>query len=157
MPTVSTAIAWPVDFGESEADSIPHDRHAKLLELAHAPDDANASALHAGLRHANAAERLSILRILERTSGAATQVIFHDLLRTGSDTERALAVDVLARCGERSALVEAFADRVDAVAARAAFAYVGTNVRSDYESILTTYVDRHRLERILDLLGGVLE
>jgi hypothetical protein len=94
-----------------------------------------------------------------RRSNASKEAIetFTEALGTGSDEERALAVDALSEAGAREQIARGLTDRIDAIAAKAALAYVGTTARDDYRLALSPLIDESRIETILALLAGVVE
>jgi hypothetical protein len=102
------------------------------------------------------AGRCAALRALRRIDATHSVDVFVQVLRTGSDSERSLAVDGLAAAGSRDALVPALNDPLDAIAAKAALAYVGSNSREDYRAALAPFVPVERIEALLALLGGYL-
>jgi hypothetical protein len=133
------------------------ERHARLTALARAGGESQANVLALAYREEDTEGRLLAMRALMSVDRASAFPIFADALRTGTDEERALAIDALAASGARDALVPAFSDRALAVAAKAALAYVGTNVRDDYERALTPFLDRTRIDALIALLEGYLE
>jgi hypothetical protein len=133
------------------------ERRAILADLQRTSDPSHERALACAYREEDAIGRAMALRGLARVSTQGSQAILSDALSLGSDDERALAVDLLSRSDDRDSLIPALQDRLDAIAARAALAYVRSNRRSDFESVLSSHVDQRRLETILALLGGILE
>ncbi len=101
--------------------------------------------------------RLAALRALARSPSPAAGDAFAEILVSGSDDERALAIEALSGLGRREDLAAAFADRVDAIAAKAVLAYVGTRRRADYVEIFETRLERSQRETILTLLAGALD
>lgn len=101
--------------------------------------------------------RLLALRVLVARNPANHRAAFVDALHVGTDSERELAVDGLAAGGAVDALPVAFRDRVEAVAARAALAYVGPGDREAYRTALAPHVDEGRIVKLLALLAGVIE
>jgi len=149
------------------AGSLPRSR---VLDLAHALPAVASLALGVALTAPSAGERARRDVPAERSATTAQSseapaqpseapdpiaVITH-VMRNGTDRERSLAVDGLAAAGCREALVPALNDRLDAVAAKAALAYVGTNRREDYRVALAPFVDEARVEALLALLAGYL-
>jgi hypothetical protein len=99
---------------------------------------------------------LLALQALVRCRFAGARESLVDALRLGSDDERAFAVDSLVALGDRASLDIALSDRVDAIAARAALGFVGSDRRADYAAALAPHLDARRIEAILGLLAGVL-
>jgi hypothetical protein len=133
------------------------ERRIILTDLEKTADAVHERALESAYREEDASGRMLVLRALSRISSDGAHAILTDALNLGSDDERALAVDLLSTAENRESLVSALHDRVDAIAARAALAYVRSNCRSDYEKLLSNRLDERRLETILALLGGILE
>lgn len=150
-------IGWPALLDPPHLASDSAARHALLAVLARNPVPSAEPALVAAYREEDAEGRLLVLRSL--LSGKFTQAlpIFNEALLFGTDDERALAIDALLACGEREALTPAFADRVEAISAQAALAYVGTTNRDDYRLALAPFVDSARIDAILALLAGFVE
>jgi hypothetical protein len=138
--------------GTTEAE-----RRFILTDLEKTAEAVHERALALAYREEDASGRMLALRALSRISSHGAHAILADALDVGSDDERALAVDLLSTSEHRESLVSALHDRVDAIAARAALAYVRSNRRSDYEKLLSFGLDERRLEVILALLGGILE
>jgi len=101
--------------------------------------------------------RLLALRGLVARNPANHRAAFVDALHVGTDSERELAVDGLAAGGAVDALPVAFRDRVEAIAARAALAYVGPGDREAYRTALAPHIDEARVVALLALLAGVIE
>lgn len=156
---VADDVTWCCPFGIESRD----ERHALLTCLRSEGSDAGlergqmVNALATAYREEDAEGRVLALRALERRFRSDAVDTFINALQVGSDEERALAIDALALAHERDALIPAFSDRVEAIAARAAFAYVGTNVRADYVAALQRHVDASRLAAVLGLLAGFIE
>ncbi len=152
----SAAIEWPQHFPGASGSSSVEDRHALLCELAtHAPTPQWRAILEQAYREEAAEGRILALRALLRGRYDARDT-FVDALHAGTDEERSLSVDALLGLGLRDELVPAFSDRVEAIAAKAALGYVGTNERQDYRTVLERYVDAGRCDAVLGLLAGVL-
>jgi signal transduction histidine kinase len=83
--------------------------------------------------------------------------IFSEAVRSGSDAERSLAIDGLARLGAFEALTEAFSDRVEPLAAKAALLYSAAHDRRTLLEALDERIEPTRRDAILKLLVGVLE
>jgi hypothetical protein len=153
----SGAITWPKHLPMPHLGMGDGERRTILADLQRAADFSHERALTCAYREEDAIGRAMALRGLARVSTHGSQAVLADALKFGSDDERALAVDLLSRSDDRESLVPALNDRLDAIAARAALAYVGSNRRSDYENLLSPHVDERRLASILSLLGGILE
>lgn len=133
------------------------ERHALLAEFALAGSDGCVDALMLAYREEDVEGRMLAIRALLRIDASRGRPVFIEALRAGTDGERALAIDALVALGERDALVPAFSDRVEAIAAQAALAYVGTNVPADYRRALEPYIEAPRIEALLALLSGFLQ
>ncbi len=83
--------------------------------------------------------------------------IFREALRTGSDIERSLAVDGLAAQGRIDDVLPALEDRIEAIAAKAALAYVGSSSRSVMRETLKAHLSEARIETLISLLAGLRE
>ena len=81
--------------------------------------------------------------------------IFREVLRSGNDAERSLAIDGLAAQRRLDDLVPAFEDRIEALAAKAALAAAGTSSRAAVRNTLRPHVSESRAESILALLVGL--
>jgi hypothetical protein len=148
-------ITWPELVDPALANDGRAARHALLARMAAESGGSRDAVLAAAYREEDAAGRLLALRaLLTGGCGAGTTAIFEEALGVGTDEERALAVDALASCGAREPLERAFGDRVEAIAAKAALAYVGTSDADDYRRALAPHVDAARIEAILALLAG---
>ncbi|MBC5800196.1 MAG: hypothetical protein GIX03_07930 [Candidatus Eremiobacteraeota bacterium] len=156
---VADDVTWCSPFGIESRD----ERHALLASLRHDENHASLEKSHIldvlarAYREEDAEGRVLALRALARRLSNDAVPTFVNALAVGSDEERVLAIDALAAAHERDALIPAFSDRVEAVAARAAFAYVGSNVRAEYVAALEHHVDAARLSAILALLAGFIE
>ncbi len=160
----TTTITWPALLppGSVDTGALVRDRsgrHAVLVDLLRtAHDDDATHVLRVAYLEEDSEGRLLALRALGRTTiDDATHTIMLDALRAGSDDERSLALDIAARTGDRDALRCALTDRIDAIAARAALAFVDSFDRDDYVAMLSPHVEPARLETILGLLAGVVE
>ncbi len=160
----TATVSWPTLLAPSvtvDAGALVRDRstrHAALVELSRSADDDATHALRVAYREEDCEGRSLALRALGRTTiDDSTREIVLDALRAGSDDERSLAVDIVARTGDRDALRCALTDRLDAIAARAALAYVDSLDRDDYVAKLAPHVEPARLDAILGLLAGVVE
>lgn len=151
------AITWPMHLPMPHLGTTETERRIILTDLEKTADPVHERALESAYREEDASGRMLVLRALSRISSDGAHAILTDALNLGSDDERALAVDLLSTAENRESLVSALHDRVDAIAARAALAYVRSNCRSDYEKLLSNRLDERRLETILALLGGILE
>jgi|GEM_PF-4840955 len=135
-----------------------HLRHALLFSLTESACEDAVAALHVAFREEDAEGRCLVLRAMMRHSpSAGARAIYIDALRSGTDDERSIAIDGLVRIGERAAVVPAFNDRLDAIAAKAALSYVDSRDRMAYIEALEPHVDRARIDAILALLAGFVE
>ncbi len=162
----SETITWPtrlydaLNFANDAAIAATDHaaRRALLLRLAHSATVDAAATLHVAYREEDGQGRALALRALMRLEADEHAcAIYADALRSGTDDERSLAIDALARAGEREALVEALDDRIDAIAAKAALAYVGSNDQRVFRAVLAPLVGQARLAAILSLLAGFVE
>jgi hypothetical protein len=151
------AIAWPMHLPMPHLGATEAERRIILTDLEKTAEAVHERALTSAYREEDASGRMLALRALSRISTEGARAILADALTFGSDDERALAVDLLSTSEHRESLVSALHDRVDAIAARAALAYVRSNRRSEYEKLRSSGLDERRLETILALLGGILE
>jgi hypothetical protein len=150
-------VAWPLRLEPPCDDSNPERRYRLLVELATAPGADAEPILIAAYREEDATGRAVALRCLKQVRSEATLALFAEALTKGTDEERAIAVDALASNGTRDVLAAALSDRVDAIAARAALAYVGSRNRADYAAALAPFLERARIETLLALLAGYVE
>jgi len=81
--------------------------------------------------------------------------MLRDAIRTGSDAERALAIDGLSRHGLRDELPIALEDPLEPLAAKAALAFAGTTNREQLTASIRPHVSEGRLAAILALLPGL--
>ncbi|MBD5655822.1 MAG: hypothetical protein IAI50_11680 [Candidatus Eremiobacteraeota bacterium] len=149
-------ITWSALADPSRLDVTRSDRHALLAALPTGTAGTSAELLMLAYNEEDAAGRLLAMRALMRVDAGRGRQVFIEALRAGTDEERAFAIDALVASGAREALIPAFSDRVEAVAAKAALAFVGTNVRDDYQHALRPYIDEARIEALLALLAGYL-
>jgi hypothetical protein len=153
------AITWTAALAEFEVSRAPsrEQRHGVLERLVREPASVSSDIIARAYHEEDGEGRAIALRVLLRNFPEAGRLAFIEALRIGSDEERAIAVDGLTAIGAREELTPAFADRVDAIAAKAALAYVGTFTRADYANALSAYIDRARIDTILHLLAGIVE
>jgi len=154
---MACAITWPSLIDLPAESTSRSERHALLKRLDHESCPILEAVLLAAYAEEDADGRALALRSLLRQHCAGARDVFVDALRVGSDDERSFAVDALVAIGDRDALPPALCDRVEAIAARAAFGYVGSYSRADYAAALDPFVDRARVEAILTLLAGVVQ
>ena len=151
-------VTWPHELDPPRLASSRDDRYALLKTLARNPDDAIARILESAFRQEDAQGRLLALRALSRTTATQrSRTTFLEALKMGTDDERAMAVDALVTHGACGDLAAACNDRVDAIAAQAALAFVASDRRADYRVALSPFVDPARIDTILILLAGVVE
>jgi hypothetical protein len=150
-------VAWPLRLEPPCDDSNPERRYRLLVELAAAPGGDAEPTLIAAYREEDATGRAVVLRCLKQVRSEAALALFAEALTKGTDEERAIAVDALASNETRDVLAAALSDRVDAIAARAALAYVGSRNRADYAAALAPFLERARIETLLALLAGYVE
>jgi hypothetical protein len=151
-------IAWPATAAPPLSFANVDDRYAFLRACA---NDANAehdALLAAAFREETPTGRALIMHALRRTPASPDAIdTFVDALATGSDEERAFAVDALSETGAREEVAHGLTDRIDAIAAKAALAYVGTTAREDYRSALAPFLEESRIETLLAMLAGIVE
>jgi len=154
---MACAITWPNLIELSAGSASRSERHALLKRLDHESCPLLEAVLLTAYAEEDADGRVLALRSLLRHRCAGAREVFVDALCVGSDDERSFAVDALVAIGDRDALPPALSDRVEAIAARAAFAYVGSYSRADYAAALEPFIDRARIEAIMALLAGVVQ
>ena len=152
-------ISWPAacDARLAGTSQSRADRHYLLEALIREIGSVASSVIESAYLQEDANGRALALRIFTRHFAADGRNSFVNALHSGSDEERSIAIDGLATLRARDALTAGFNDRLDALAAKAALAYVGTLVRDDYRVQLAPYVDEARIESILKLLAGIVE
>jgi hypothetical protein len=154
LRTAARGVDWPSRIGSEPVAHGIASRRRLLAELAAA--GAPETVFIAAYREEDAAGRVLALRGLQQCRSDDARSICEEALRDGTDDERALALEALAAAGARDSLAAALADPVDAIAARAALAFVGTRERADYRLALGPYVDPARIDVLLTLLAGYL-
>ena len=158
LRAIAERISWP---SLEDPTPAPPDPDERLKHLTAVLSDVNHVVPEALLVLAcrgedGRARRLALAR-LARGPYQGCADTFVEALRSGDDEERSLAIDGLHRLGARDALASAFNDRVDALAAKAALAFVGSRRRLDFVAVLDRYVDPFRRDAILDCLAGLIE
>jgi hypothetical protein len=154
----ATSIGWPALLDPARSNCGSEERLLLLRSIDAVVDrDLRERALLQALDEEDGELRVLALRALTRAPTPAAGDAFADALLRGSDDERAVAVDGLLALGRRAELLAAFEDRVEAVAAKAALAYVGTRRRDDFRDVLDAHVEPSRRDAILALLAGSLE
>jgi hypothetical protein len=154
----TSGITWPASASPPLAFATDAERYAFLRAAATDCDRADDALLARAFREETAEGRALALVALRRADASREAIdAFTDALCTGSDDERALAVDALSEAGAREQVARGITDRIDAIAAQAALAYVGTSARDDYRAALSPLIDESRIETILALLAGVVE
>jgi hypothetical protein len=155
-------VTWPsllLDAGNAAAAARAKTDDARLnvlAELAGGEAAAPESVFIAAYREEDEPGRLLALRALAHFRSARVRAICEEALRVGQAAERAAAVDALTAAGARESLSVALRDPVDAIAARAALAFVATREPADYRLALEPYVDPVRIDALLALLAGYL-
>lgn len=140
------------------ASSDRHLRHALLYSLSESPNEDAAASLQIACGEEDAEGRcLALQAIMRLRPTEEARAIYIDALRSGTDDERSIAIDALVRIGDRAAIIPAFNDRLDALAAKAALAYVDSIDRAAYVAALEPHVDRAQIDAILALLAGIVE
>jgi hypothetical protein len=154
----ATTVGWPALLDATRPNCGAEERLLLLRTIDGVSDtELRERALLRALEEEDGELRLIALRALARMSTPAAGDALAEVLVRGADDERAVAVDGLRALGRRAELVAAFDDRVEAVAAKAALAYVGTRRRDDYCEVLDAHVEPPRRDAILALLAGSLE
>ncbi len=154
----STDITWPGSASPPRSFANVSDRYAFLRAAAADSEHADDALLARAFREETSEGRSLALAALRRPNASKEAIeTFAEALGTGSDDERALAVDALSEAGAREEIARGVTDRIDAIAAAAALAYVGTTARDDYRVALSPLIDESRIEAILALLAGVVE
>ncbi len=151
-PTWPALLPYPVDAGSEE------ERASAVRRLVEAePDEPTGHILAAIAREEDGELRMLAFRSLIANRYAAGREIFCEALRSGSDGERSLAIDGLARLGALDELTEAFSDRVEPLAAKAVLLFAASRDRRTVIEALDDRVDPARRDAILKLLAGVLD
>jgi hypothetical protein len=152
------SIAWPALIDPKNAAWGQGERAALLRSIdTLASGPVRERVLLDAIGEEDGALRLLALQSLARSRSEGAGDAFAEILVRGSDEERSLAIDALLAIDRREDILAAFGDRVEAIAAKAALAYVGTRRRDDYLEILDRRVDRPRRNAILTLLAATLE
>jgi hypothetical protein len=154
LRAANLSLTWPAMIDGCATSLARAERHGWLRTAN--DDTSNEAALLAAYREEDADGRLLALQSLVRCRFSGARESLVHALRLGSDEERAFAVDGLVTLGDRASLGVATADRVDAIAARAALGYVASEKREDYAAALAPFLDDRRIEMILSLLAGVV-
>jgi len=156
-PTVK-AITWPAFTGSNLRESFHEDRLDLLRAICDgAQTPHRVETLCRAYNEECGAARTVALRGLCRYPATEARQAFIDALRAGSDEERSLAIDGLAALDLHDPLVDAFNDRVEAIAAKAALACARSRTAHHIRAILRPHVDETRVESILALLAGIVE
>jgi hypothetical protein len=154
----TASVAWPSLLDPSRTACGPEERAELLRSIdSLAKGNVREHVLLQALAEEAGELRLVALRALAQSPPAAGARVFADILVHGADEERSLAIDALIGIEHREELLSAFGDRVEAIAAKAVFAYVGSRRRVDYVDLLGERFERPRREAILNLLAGALE
>jgi len=149
---------WPELAGAGSERLSPGDRQTLLNELVEGEPRAGLGAVFA-LAATEEERELRPLALRALVAGAYPEGrdVFAEALHSGSEVERSMAIDGLARIGALDELPFAFGDRLEPLAAKAALAFVRSRDRRALESALEGRVDAGRRDAILRLLAGVLE
>jgi hypothetical protein len=154
----SKDVTWPESVSPPRSFESCAERYAFLRLAAVEPEQVGDELLALAFREETTEGRALALAALRSRSFSREAIeTFTEALVTGSDDERALAVDALSEAGAREHVARGVTDRIDAIAAKAALAYVGTTARDDYRLALSPLIDESRIEAILALLAGVVE
>jgi hypothetical protein len=149
-------ITWPSMIPAGDLLESRERRHA-FLACDHENDPALEPVFVAAYRQEDGRGRLLALRAICRGGLPIAYDLLVNALALGTDEERSYAVDALIAMNRLDAVIDAFSDRVDAIAAQAALGYVRSLHREEYITALEPYIDRARIESILALLGGIVE
>lgn len=149
---------WPALLPNAiDADSVA-ERTAAVRALADGDGAGNAGYLLAAIAREEEGElRMLAFRALIARKHGEGRDVFREALRSGSDAERSMAIDGLARLDAFDELSEAFADRLEPLAAKAVLLYSAARDRSRALEVLDERVDPGRRDAILTLLAGVLD
>jgi len=151
-PTWPALLSLPIDASSDEA------RTEAVRALVQGPPDERTGRILAGVAREEEGElRLLAFRSLIAQRHAEGREVFCEALRSGSDAERSLAIDGLARLSAFSDLREAFADRLEPLAAKAVLLFSAHHDRRSVVDALDETVEPARRDAILKLLAGVLE
>ncbi len=151
-PSWTALLAHDVD-----AASAP-DRETALRALARGDGASDAGAILAAAASQEEGElRMIALHALIARAYPEGRAVFAATLLDGSDAERSLAVDGLAKLGAYDDLCAAFADRLEPLAAKAVLLYGGARGRRESIEELSARVDPARRDAIVALLSGILE
>jgi hypothetical protein len=151
------AITWPSSATPPLVFPGEAERYAFLRSAAQSRTVEGDALMARAYREETPVGRTLALEALSRNAASRSALeTFVFALATGSDQERAISVDALADAGARAEVARGLSDRVDAIAAKAALAYVGTTEREDYHAALAPLIDEARIAAILDMLAGVI-
>lgn len=154
----SEAPTWPALLPQSIDPSSAPERAAAVRAIADAaPTETSGAILAAIAREEDGELRMLAFRSLIAHRYAEGRAVFREALRDGSDGERSLAIDGLARLGAIDDLREAFSDRVEPLAAKAVLLFAASRDRRNVVDALDDSVDPARRDAILKLLAGVLD
>ena len=153
----TSAITWFVTPPDADAQSASRQRLELLERYGRGAASADAETLLRAHREEETEGRIHALRALAKYHATSGIAAFDDALRTGTDDERAIAIDGLVAAGARERVRALLHDRVDAIAAKAAIAYVGSNRRVDFTAALRPLLDDGRVATLLALLAGYIE
>jgi hypothetical protein len=155
---VAKEISWPKSATPELAFASERERYAYLHSCGRDSSPERDALLARAFREETPMGRGIILAAL-RTAHLSPEAtgILTEALDTGSDEERDAAIDALSEAGAREEVARGLTDRIEAIAAKAALAYVGTTARDDYRVALAPFVDDARIEAILGMLAGVVE
>jgi hypothetical protein len=151
-PTWPALLPYPIDAGSEE------ERAAAVRRLVDAqPDEPAGHILATIAREEDGELRMLAFRSLISNRHPAGREVFCEALRSGSDAERSLAIDGLARLSAFDELTEAFSDRIEPLAAKAVLLFAASRDRRTVVEALDDRVDPARRDGILKLLAGVLD
>jgi len=149
--------SWPALLGAAETATLDERRTLLRALFGESSRTDLGVILAAAAREEQGDLRLTALRGLVAGAHAEGLEVFRDALRIGTDSERSLSIDGLARLGALDELPAAFNDRLEPLAAKAALAFAASRERGVLEEALEDRVDAGRRDAILRLLAGILE
>ncbi len=154
----SGAVGWPAMVEPERTDFSPEER-GRILHLVIGDGDAarRSAVLSRVVFEEDGDLRLTALKALVSQRDGTALDAFRDVLRSGSDAERSLAIDGLVALGATDDLVPALADRLELLAAKAALGLCATRRRADLLELMAPHVEVARREAVVALLSGFFD
>ena len=152
------SVGWPALVEPVQSDLSAAERCRILDDVIadeHAPG--RAIVLVRAVREEEGALRLAALKALVTLRCADGLETFREVLSSGSDAERSLAIDGLAALGATEDLALALSDRLEPLAAKAALHMCPSRKRQELDALLQTNCDALRRDAILGLLAGYFD